>query len=132
MKGRLRGFILRDPRDGAAAVLAEGRRPVHGLAAPRTVPAVLDGSADVPGVVPALESALEAADRLPQGLARIGEPLWPEDEERDALTPADYAAAGVEPPDWAHDPVPSMETWRRWQAAQNAALAFKRARARNT
>lgn len=52
-----------------------------------------------------------------------------EDQERDALTPADYAAAGVEAPDWANDPIPSMETWRRWQIAQNAALAHKRARA---
>lgn len=51
-----------------------------------------------------------------------------EDQERDALTPADYAAAGVEAPDWANDPMPSMDTWRRWQAAQSAALAFKRAR----
>jgi hypothetical protein len=53
----------------------------------------------------------------------------PEDEERAALTPADYAAAGVEAPDWANDPMPSMETWRRWQAAETAALAFKRSRA---
>jgi len=50
-----------------------------------------------------------------------------EDQERDALTPADYAAAGVEAPDWANDPVPSMETWRRWRAAESAALAHKRA-----
>jgi len=55
-----------------------------------------------------------------------------EDDERDALTPADYAAAGVEPPDWANDPMPSMDTWRRWQAAQSAALAVKRARASET
>jgi hypothetical protein len=52
-----------------------------------------------------------------------------EDQERDALTPADYAAAGAEAPDWENDPIPSMDTWRRWQAAQSAALAFKRARA---
>lgn len=50
-----------------------------------------------------------------------------EDEERDALTLADYAAAGVEPPDWANDPIPSMETWRTWQANQTKALAHKRA-----
>lgn len=52
-----------------------------------------------------------------------------EDEERDALTPADYVAAGVEVPNWTDDPVPTIETWRRWQAAQNAALAHKRATA---
>ncbi len=53
-----------------------------------------------------------------------------EDHERAALTPADYAAAGVEPPNWAADPIPSLETWRTWQNAQNAALAHKRAQAR--
>ncbi len=52
-----------------------------------------------------------------------------EDDERDALTPADYAAAGVEAPDWANDPFPSMDTWRGWQANQSKALAFKRAQA---
>ena len=52
-----------------------------------------------------------------------------ENEERDALTPADYAASGVQPPDWANDPIPSLETWRTWQTAQNAALAHKRATA---
>ncbi|MBK6704812.1 MAG: phage tail assembly protein [Hyphomonadaceae bacterium] len=57
--------------------------------------------------------------------------LTPEDIERDALTPADYVAAGVEVPNWADDPVPTIETWRRWQAAQNAALAHKRAAARS-
>ncbi|MBL8546567.1 MAG: hypothetical protein JNL81_08880 [Hyphomonadaceae bacterium] len=55
--------------------------------------------------------------------------LTAEDAERDALTPADYIAAGVEVPNWADDPVPSIETWRRWQTAQNAALAHKRAHA---
>lgn len=50
-----------------------------------------------------------------------------EDDERDALTPADYAAAGVASPDWANDPVPSIETWRVWQANQTKALAHKRA-----
>lgn len=50
-----------------------------------------------------------------------------EDEERDALTPADFAAAGVKAPDWANDPFPSMDTWREWRAAENAAIAFKRA-----
>jgi hypothetical protein len=53
-----------------------------------------------------------------------------EESERAALTPADYVAAGVEYPDWANDPVPSLETWRRWQAAQDKALAHKRAAAR--
>lgn len=50
-----------------------------------------------------------------------------EDDERDALTPADYAAAGVAPPDWANDPIPSIETWRVWQANQTKALEHKRA-----
>ena len=53
-----------------------------------------------------------------------------EDEERDALTPADYMAAGVEVPNWADDPIPSLETWRRWRDAQNQALAHKRATSR--
>lgn len=53
-----------------------------------------------------------------------------EDRERAALTPADYAAAGVETPNWRDDPMPSLETWRLWQAAQNTALAHKRAKAR--
>ncbi len=52
-----------------------------------------------------------------------------EDDERDALTAADYASAGVEAPDWANDPFPDMETWRKWQANQSKALAFKRANA---
>jgi hypothetical protein len=55
-----------------------------------------------------------------------------DDKERAALTPADYLAAGVEPPNWADDPVPSLETWRRWQTAENQALAHKRAQARAT
>ena len=50
-----------------------------------------------------------------------------EDQERDALTPADFAAAGVRAPDWVNDPFPSIETWREWRAAENAALAHKRA-----
>ncbi len=50
-----------------------------------------------------------------------------EDDERDALTLADYAAAGVPGPDWANDPIPSLETWRVWQANQTKALAHKRA-----
>ncbi|OQW62296.1 MAG: hypothetical protein A4S17_01700 [Proteobacteria bacterium HN_bin10] len=56
--------------------------------------------------------------------------LTAEDEEREALTPADYIAAGVDVPNWNDDPIPSLETWRRWQTAQNTALAHKRAFAR--
>lgn len=56
--------------------------------------------------------------------------LTAEDEEREALKPADYIAAGVDVPNWDDDPVPSIETWRRWQTAQNAALAHKRMLAR--
>lgn len=54
-----------------------------------------------------------------------------EDRERAALTPADYAAAGVEAPNWRDEPIPSLETWRLWQDAQNKALAHKRAAARS-
>jgi len=50
-----------------------------------------------------------------------------EELERAALTPADYEAAGVETPNWKDEPIPSLETWRRWQDAQNKALAHKRA-----
>ena len=53
-----------------------------------------------------------------------------EDRERAALTPSDYAAAGVEQPNWRDDPIPSLETWRLWQTAQDKALAHKRAKAR--
>lgn len=53
-----------------------------------------------------------------------------EDEEREALTPAEYIEAGVEVPNWADDPIPSLETWRRWRDAQNQALAHKRATSR--
>jgi len=53
--------------------------------------------------------------------------LTAEDKERGALTPSDYVAAGVEAPNWVDDPIPSLETWRLWQHAQNAALAHKRA-----
>jgi hypothetical protein len=58
--------------------------------------------------------------------------LTAEDEEREALTPADYVAAGVAVPNWDDDPIPSIETWRRWQAAQNQALAHKRMLARQS
>jgi hypothetical protein len=50
-----------------------------------------------------------------------------EDQEREALTRDDYTAAGVEWPNWTEDPVPSLETWRRWRRAQDTALAHKRA-----
>jgi len=53
-----------------------------------------------------------------------------EDQERAALTPADYTAAGVEPPNWRDEQMPSLETWRGWQVAQNKALDFKRAQAK--
>jgi len=58
-------------------------------------------------------------------------PMTHEEEERDALTLADYIAAGAEAPNWADDPIPTLETWRRWQTAQNVALAHKRALARS-
>jgi hypothetical protein len=48
------------------------------------------------------------------------------DIERDALTPADFVAAGVEAPNWVEDPIPTLETWRRWKTAEDRALAFKR------
>lgn len=47
------------------------------------------------------------------------------DEERNALTAADFAAAGVVMPDWKGDPIPSLETWRLWKAAEDKALAHK-------
>lgn len=57
-------------------------------------------------------------------------PLSADEKERAALTPADYLAAGVEVPNWLDEPIPSLETWRRWQNSQNRALAHKRANAR--
>ena len=53
-----------------------------------------------------------------------------DEEERAALVPADYTDAGVVPPDWTNDPIPSLDTWRLWQTAQNKALAYKRGKAR--
>ena len=47
------------------------------------------------------------------------------DSERNTLTAADFVAAGVAAPDWAADPIPSLETWRRWKAAEDKALAHK-------
>jgi hypothetical protein len=52
------------------------------------------------------------------------------DEERAALTAEDFAAAGVEAPNWAEDPIPSLETWRRWKAAEDEALRHKSRTAR--
>lgn len=71
------------------------------------------------------ESAAKPAAAEPVKSVRVNSNA--EDDERDALTPADYAAAGVEPPDWANNPMPSIDTWRVWQANQSKALAFKRA-----
>lgn len=47
------------------------------------------------------------------------------DKERAALTANDFAAAGVEAPDWKSDPIPSLDTWRRWKAAEDRALLHK-------
>ncbi len=52
------------------------------------------------------------------------------EEERHALTATDFAAAGVEAPNWAGDPIPSLETWRRWRAAEEQALAHIHAQRR--
>lgn len=52
------------------------------------------------------------------------------DDERAALTAADFAAAGVEAPNWTEEPIPSLETWRRWRAAEDQALAYKHVVAR--
>ena len=46
-------------------------------------------------------------------------------DERAQLTVTDFEAAGVEPPRWEEDPIPSLETWRRWRAAEDAAIAHK-------
>lgn len=51
-----------------------------------------------------------------------------DEEERAKLTPEDYSAAGVEAPNWTEEPIPSLETWRSWNQAQDAALAHKRKR----
>ena len=47
------------------------------------------------------------------------------EDERGELTAEDFIAAGVEAPAWASDPIPSIETWRRWRAAEEKALAHK-------
>ncbi len=49
-----------------------------------------------------------------------------EDQERAALTADDYRAAGVEAPNWAGEPIPALETWRRWKLAEDHALSHKR------
>lgn len=51
------------------------------------------------------------------------------DEQRQQLTPADYEAAGVDAPNWSREPLPSLETWRLWRAAENRALEHKLAMA---
>lgn len=50
--------------------------------------------------------------------------------EREALIEQDFVAAGVEAPDWAREPIPSLETWRRWRDAEDKAMAHKRVLAR--
>lgn len=85
---------------------------------------------DEPNLPPAAiedDSAAKPAAAEPIKTSRINANA--EDDERDTLTAADFAAAGVSPPDWANDPIPSMETWRKWRAAEDAAIAFKRAQA---
>ncbi|MEQ1618197.1 MAG: hypothetical protein ABL883_07615 [Terricaulis sp.] len=51
------------------------------------------------------------------------------EDERDALSPDDFKAAGVIAPDWNGEPVPSLETWRSWRLAEQQAMAHKRAHA---
>lgn len=51
------------------------------------------------------------------------------EDERDALSPADFTAAGVIAPDWNGEPLPSLETWRAWRLAEQRAMAHKRANA---
>lgn len=53
--------------------------------------------------------------------------LSADEKERMALTRADYAAARVEFPNWTADPIPSLQTWRCWQDAENRTIAHKRA-----
>ena len=48
-----------------------------------------------------------------------------QDKQRAALTANDFAAAGVEAPNWKADPIPSLDTWRRWKAAEDRALLHK-------
>jgi hypothetical protein len=51
-------------------------------------------------------------------------------DERSQLTTADFVAAKVDMPRWDEDPIPSLETWRRWRDAEDKALAHKHALAR--
>ena len=48
------------------------------------------------------------------------------DEGRSDLTAADFAAAGVEAPNWVEDPIPSLETWRIWRAAEDQAILHRK------
>lgn len=80
---------------------------------------------NLPPPVIADDAAAKPSAAEPLKSARINSN--PEDYERDTLTAADFAAAGVAAPDWANDPIPSIETWRKWRAAEDAAIAFKRA-----
>jgi len=50
-------------------------------------------------------------------------------DERSELTAADFAAAEVEMPRWDEEPIPSLDTWRRWREAEDKALAHKHLRA---
>jgi len=52
-------------------------------------------------------------------------------DERSELTAADFAAAEVEMPRWDEEPIPSLDTWRRWREAEDKALAHKHLRAAN-
>lgn len=83
---------------------------------------------NLPPPVIADDAAAKPSAAEPLKSARINSN--PEDDERDTLTAADFAAAGVAAPDWANDPIPSIETWRKWRAAEDAAIAFKRAQAK--
>jgi|CXWL01.1.fsa_nt_gi hypothetical protein len=51
------------------------------------------------------------------------------EDERAALSPEDFVAAGVVAPDWSGEPMPSLETWRAWRSAEQQAMAYKRANA---
>ncbi len=47
------------------------------------------------------------------------------DNERAELTEEDFVAAGVESPRRREGPIPSLETWRKWRAAEGTAIAHK-------
>lgn len=82
---------------------------------------------NLPPPVIADDATAKPAATEPAKTARLNSN--PEDDERDTLTAADFAAVGVAAPDWANDPIPSIQTWRQWRAAEDAAIAFKRAQA---